>query len=281
VDALGGGEGFYGRLASWRLGCLKFVRASGTGAPVRAVADRGRAPVPGLHNVWLGMCLHGSYEIAGRHRAVEVGPSHGAILDYARPRSMSFAPSCDLLWVKLPHVLLPPQLLEEDHVIIDGTRGAGYLVRQLLQGIVDQGPHADLGDTEAIVAGVMKLVSAAVSPLLRESPACSAHQAALLQRVKQHVEQNLGNDALCLQSVARALGLSPRYINKLFEAEQTSLMRWTWGRRLQHAHASLRSGGRRAISELAYECGFKNLSHFSRSFRARYGCAPSQLIVSR
>jgi transcriptional regulator GlxA family with amidase domain len=124
----------------------------------------------------------------------------------------------------------------------------------------------------------MKLVSAAMTPLLPDSPAISAHQAAALQRVKHHVEQNLGNDALCLQSVADAVGLSPRYINKLFEAEATSLMRWTWSRRLQRAHGALQTGGRRAISELAYACGFKNLSHFSRSFRERYGCAPSEML---
>jgi AraC-like DNA-binding protein len=279
IEALGKEDGFFGRLTSWQLGCLKLVLVSARGVPVRALANRERSPVPRSPNVWLGMCLRGSYEIAWGHRTVEVGPLYAAVLDYARPRTITFASSCDLLWVKVPHIFLPARLLEEHHVIIDGTQGAGYLARQTLQGIIDQGPQADLGDTDAIAAGVMQLVSAAVTPLLRDPPASSTYQAGVLQRVKQHVEQNLGNDALCLQSVAEAVRLSPRYINKLFEAEETSLMRWIWSRRLQRARAALESGGQRTISELAYACGFKNLSHFSRSFRERYRCAPSELLI--
>jgi hypothetical protein len=49
------------------------------------------------------------------------------------------------------------------------------------------------------------------------------------------------------RSVANALGMRPRYINKLF------------------------------ATEVAGALGFKNDAHFSRSFRARYGRSPSSL----
>ena len=278
VEPLGNENEFVGSLATWQLGCLEFVLANARGVPVRAVPTPRLGPLPNARNVWLGMCLSGGYEIAFGSRATEVAPASIALIDGARPRAITFEGSCELLWVKVPRVFLPTQELDEDHRIIDGTRGAGSLVQHALRGIVDQREQLDLGDTEAIADGVLKLVGAAIAPLQRSSrkPA-STHRALALRRVKQHVEQNLGDDALCVQSVANALGMSPRYINKLFATEQTSLMRWTWLRRLERAHLALTSGGKQPIGEVAGALGFKNAAHFSRSFRARYGRSPSSL----
>jgi AraC-like DNA-binding protein len=225
------------------------------------------------------MCLAGSYEIASGGRTAEVRPAHIAVLDGARPPTITFAASCELLWVKVPRVFLPVHLLDEKHFVIDGTRGAGCLVQHTLRGIIDRREEPDLGATDTIVEGVMKLVTAAVSPLRRDSADMgSAHRALALRRVKLHVEQNLGDDALSLQSIADALGMSPRYMNKLFESERTSVMRWAWSQRLERARLALESGARHSITAVACSFGFKNTSHFSRSFRARFGCSPSSLL---
>jgi AraC-like DNA-binding protein len=51
--------------------------------------------------------------------------------------------------------------------------------------------------------------------------------------------------------------------------------RWLTERRLLRAEVMLRSGDR-SISEIAFDCGFKNPSHFSRIFKDKYGMAPSK-----
>lgn len=33
----------------------------------------------------------------------------------------------------------------------------------------------------------------------------------------------------------------------------------------------------RSVSDIAFACGFNDAAHFSRSFRARFGCAPRVL----
>jgi transcriptional regulator GlxA family with amidase domain len=43
--------------------------------------------------------------------------------------------------------------------------------------------------------------------------------------------------------------------------------------RLQHAQGS--------VSEVAYQCGFHHLSHFTRLYRGRYGETPSQTLKKR
>jgi AraC family transcriptional regulator, positive regulator of tynA and feaB len=278
VQPLGSEDGFVGRLVAWQLGCLQFVRAQAQGIAVRAIPGHAGGPSPvGTRSVWLGMCLAGGYEMeSGRHTA-QVKPSNIAVLDGARLPTITFAPVCDLLWVKVPRVLLPVGSPDEGPLIIDGTRGTGCLAQITLRGIAERQRELELANTDAIVEGVIRLVSAAVTPSGHDASRTSAHRARALRRVKQHVERNLGDDALSMQSVADALGLSARYINKLFESERTSLMRWTWSRRLEYARIALSSGGRRAVGEVACAFGYKNAAHFSRVFRAKFGRAPSSV----
>ena len=45
--------------------------------------------------------------------------------------------------------------------------------------------------------------------------------------------------------------------------------------RLKHASAEL-AGGQQPISEIAFDCGVENLSHFYNLFRRHFGCTPRQ-----
>ncbi|UZR27763.1 helix-turn-helix domain-containing protein [Methylococcus mesophilus] len=78
-------------------------------------------------------------------------------------------------------------------------------------------------------------------------------------------------------AVASGVGLSSRYVNELFQAEGTSLMRHVWQRRLEQCRRDLmdpvRSGC--SLSEIAFRWGFNDLSHFSRAFKLRFGCSPN------
>lgn len=81
--------------------------------------------------------------------------------------------------------------------------------------------------------------------------------------------------------MASTLKLSPRYINKLFEADGTSLSRYIWRRRIERAATDLRDPAMRAlgISAIAMALGFNDLSHFSRVFRQRFGMSPRDYRV--
>ena len=104
----------------------------------------------------------------------------------------------------------------------------------------------------------------------------SEYRATALVRVKDYLERNLDECELDAAMVSTALNLSPRYINKLFEAENTSLARYIWRRRLERAAIDLRDPARRSlgISAVAMAHGFNDLSHFSRAFRQRFDMSP-------
>jgi AraC-like DNA-binding protein len=107
----------------------------------------------------------------------------------------------------------------------------------------------------------------------------STHRSALLYRLKAHIRSNLADPDLSLPETAAALGISPRYVNDLLADEDTSFQRYVLGERLAQCRRDLASPvlAHRHISEIAFAWGFNDAAHFSRAFRARFGCAPREL----
>jgi AraC-like DNA-binding protein len=97
-------------------------------------------------------------------------------------------------------------------------------------------------------------------------------------RITDFVELHLGNSELDAAMIARALHLSERTIYKTCAEAGFRLEDEVIARRLARARADLESASLRAqpIGAIAHRWGFKDASHFSRRFRARYGCSPRE-----
>ncbi len=80
-----------------------------------------------------------------------------------------------------------------------------------------------------------------------------------------------------LPVLARHAGLSVRGLTGLFRRETgQSPHRFLLDLRLRQAHDQL-LGTDRTVREVALDCGFASLEHFSRSFHRRFGTSPSAL----
>ncbi|MCW2994485.1 MAG: AraC family transcriptional regulator, partial [Conexibacter sp.] len=78
------------------------------------------------------------------------------------------------------------------------------------------------------------------------------------------------------RQIAATLGVSPRYLHKLFAANGRSVARWLLTRRLEHCARDLTDPARAhwSISAIAVEHGFRDASYFARAFKAHYGVQP-------
>jgi len=89
------------------------------------------------------------------------------------------------------------------------------------------------------------------------------------------LEKRFAEPDFSAQKLAAAAGLSERYVNELlYEAGASFTMRLTELRLRKAADLLLRAGWRR-ISDIAFACGFNDLSYFNRCFRRRFGLTPS------
>jgi AraC-like DNA-binding protein len=107
-------------------------------------------------------------------------------------------------------------------------------------------------------------------------------KAARLHAIKSHIAQHLPASDLSITAVATAHQLTERYVQRLFEADGTTFSIFVRNQRLARAYRLLndpRQAGR-AISAIAYECGFGDISHFNRMFRRLYGMSPSEMLRS-
>lgn len=100
---------------------------------------------------------------------------------------------------------------------------------------------------------------------------------ARLALVKKDVERNVTDPELDIAAVAKRQGITPRYIQRLFESEGTTFGEFLRDLRLDLAHAALEAGNPGTISAIAFDCGFGDLSHFNKAFRHRFGATPSDI----
>ena len=102
-------------------------------------------------------------------------------------------------------------------------------------------------------------------------------RAARLDAVKRWVLARLASPGLGVAEAAAAVRLSPRSVQLLFEQDGTTFTAYVLRERLGLARHRLAAPGFAGgtISEIAYGCGFGDLSYFTRSFRGAYGETPS------
>jgi AraC-like DNA-binding protein len=104
-------------------------------------------------------------------------------------------------------------------------------------------------------------------------------RAARLSAIENDIRKNLSDEHLSATVIARQRGLTPRVVQMLFENDGTTFTQFVLSERLAQARrmlASRRYDDRR-IAEVAFACGFGDVSYFNRKFRARYGETPSDV----
>ena len=104
----------------------------------------------------------------------------------------------------------------------------------------------------------------------------TTHRLSLLRRIEKFIDEHIYDNNLSPAVIAGEQDISVRYLNRLFESEGISVTRWIWMQRLDRCRRKLENPvqAQLSISEIAYSCGFKNISHFNRLFKNYFGCSP-------
>ncbi len=91
---------------------------------------------------------------------------------------------------------------------------------------------------------------------------------------------NRYRDNIRLSAVAMTVGLSPKYLSRLFSAETgTGPLHFLNELRIEHAMRLLRTT-KHSVNQIAGEVGFHYPAHFRRTFRKIAGCTPSEYRAS-
>jgi AraC-like DNA-binding protein len=270
---LGSDASFFGEIRDASVGALRIGTVTSTAQSVsRSPRQIARAPA---ELCFLVIQERGRGYVSQDGREAELRPGDLAFFDSTRPHTLTFDGnfSQHVLHMCRPSLM---QCLGRSEPFtamrIDGRTGIGGLLSPFLRELPRVLPRFPAGIHERVSENLLNLAATALLSIGNTTPTSAAQT---LARVKLWIEAHLG-ERLSSERIAAGCKISVRHLNRLFSAEGTSLMAHVWERRLMRCHRDLTSPAMRgrSITEIAFAAGFLDLSHFSRAYRARYGCTP-------
>ena len=270
---------FAGRLGACAIGELRFVKIAAGASRVRRWG-RGRPARP-AHAALLHLQTAGAG--LNRQAGVEaaIAPVAAVLCDADRPYEIDFLTSYQMFVVEIPE----PAILRHAPGF-DLERAAGRALdpsrAQLLLGFLgaawDQldllGGDADWRDCVSRISTELAL-RAIVPHGESAGPGVELRHAVLA-----YIRQNLADPGLRTGGIAKALGVSPRAVQTVFEAMATTASAYILQGRLARAAGLMRAArGAAPITQIAYDCGFSDSAYFSRCFRKAYGVPPRRFLA--
>jgi AraC-like DNA-binding protein len=275
-------DGFEGVLDARRFGDLDLSRVASSAAVVRRARPGGGSADHKRYFKLHLQDLGSSLNVQDGHEAV-LRPGDLMLCDSSRPYSIRFDDSNRMLVLRLPEARVIARLGDPD-AIVGRRMGVEGLGASMLSAFVRNlwaAPPME-GETDCdgalLDAALNLLVAASGSGVPANdigNPQMGASQ--MKDRIKRFIDDNLRDPDLSVGGVARALGVSPRYVQMVFAAMATTPLAYIRRKRLQLAAQHLRRHGPDgSITDLSFSLGFNDLSHFSRAFKARYGVGPRE-----
>jgi AraC-like DNA-binding protein len=193
--------------------------------------------------------------------------------------------------VRVEHliVMVPKEHLAERGLVIDelmarrlgGSGGVARLALETMRSAYRELPGMNEEAAHSVGEAITQFVHLSLLELAGHNPAASQREA-LRERIKHHVARRLGDPSLSVHEIAQVLNCSRRHLYNAFTEEPEGVAGFILQQRLEACRRELAdaSAPTRSITEIALSCGFNNLAHFSRVFKARYGRAPSDYRAS-
>ncbi len=218
-------------------------------------------------------------------REVECRPGAFVIERGNAPYTFSYDRASDLIAVKVLEPTLAAHLSKPGRFCaldFDASSGVGALMVDMVRATEAHWATTLSGGRDALGRHLLELLVLAIEndPRAIESGG-AAIAAAHLSRVGRMIAERYGDPGLAPGDIARACGISKRYLHALCRADGATVGERLREARLSAARANLsHTKGTRSITDIAYGCGFSDGSQFSRAYRARFGETPRETRAS-
>lgn len=272
------GSAFEARLVTGMFGPVAVGAIQGR--PHRAVRTSAMVAAGDPDCILLYLLARGSVRLEQEERSCVLHPGDLACHDTSLPSAFDAEEAFEVLMFCVPRRLLGTTA--ERIAAHTATRAPtdGLMARLAAPFLMGLATSAATG--EPLAAGEGATAAEMLVPLMRGLFAENATalpgspSESLLARIQQYAVEHLEDPGLGPQSLARAHFVSTRYVHKLFAASGTGVSGWIRERRLEAAAGDLRASPDAVIASVAERWGYRSHTSFSRAFREKYGCAPSE-----
>jgi AraC-like DNA-binding protein len=163
---------------------------------------------------------------------------------------------------------------------VSTSRGLGRIAAEFCATLAAEGSALDDDVRAKLGEELMDVVALALDAGDGDEPSADhAVQQARLRSVKAWIEDHLTDPGLSMEKIAKNNYISLRYLHYLFGLTDMSASEWVWDRRLQRSYDVLTRAELNDVSvtDVAYRLGFNSASHFSTTFRRKFGVRPSDV----
>jgi AraC-like DNA-binding protein len=227
------------------------------------------------------LVCRGEVRIAQDGRASRVRDGDLIIYDQARPFTIELSEDPRVISLTIPRPLMVARLPRGENLTarrIAGSSRLGTLTASVVRQLAAFEPEIEDETANRIGASALDILTTTLDVEFADGeerdPGCHRR----LEQAKRFVLANLHDADMTIDTIAAAQNVAPRTLHRLFAAEGTTPIRWLWQQRLAGSYKALAEGHVRHVTDAALNFGFTDLSHFSRTFKRRFGCPPHTLV---
>lgn len=274
------GDVFEGALSSAALGPVNLSLISAS--PHTAKRHVSMSTDTGSDMLVFNFVLSGSMVAMQDGTETRVGAGHATLVNAARSYDLDLPDHAKLAVVQIPREMIQRCAPGFDRVAAEDLakdNPAFPIVFNFIKQLYNHSTPLSPAMATKLAENLADLLGSMVFGTMQHAPATiSDHKSMCILRVKNFVEEHLRSPELNPTSVSEALKISTRYINQLLASEGASLGRYIWQQRLETIARELRDPAlvNQSMSALAYDCGFNDMTHFSKAFSKKYGQSPSE-----
>jgi AraC-like DNA-binding protein len=254
----------------------------GSSTPAR-ISRRGRYLADGNDDVVLAINRSGSVNITSGGRELSLSDGEAVVLSGGEPASFHRITRGESFTLRVPRATFEQTVVSVDDALmrpIPPHLGALKLMEQYAGWLLHASPTIDRELRNVSVRHVLDLLALTIGPRtdFADTARTRGLRAARLKLAKSFVVSHSDSRDLSVATVAENLNVTPRYVQRLFEADGTTFTEFLTGQRLARAHPLLcEPTNQTAISSIAYDVGFGDLSYFNRRFRRQFGLTPREV----
>jgi AraC-like DNA-binding protein len=222
----------------------------------------------------------GSISIKHRNRRCVLEKGQYAFFDCAHSLEFEGSGDYSAMGVFVPSSLLQARLRYAQSLIAQPINCSGSpwrIAANQLKLLVSEVRHMPLPMAYGYGTQVIELVSIAVEADTQSTIDPSGRNA-IFRRCAAYMKANAADTTLGPAKIAEAMGISVRYLHKVFHEAGETVCEFMRVTRLEIARKDLADPqkGNVQIREIAYRVGFRSQAHFAAAFKQRYGISATE-----
>jgi AraC-like DNA-binding protein len=273
------GDGFAGDITCSNYGDLRFASFAST--PHEVVRLKSHISRSSDEHYLISLQRNGLSRMFQDDDACELQPGDVGIVDGTRPFRVEFPEHVDRVVAVIPQAILrnrapwldtrPLNRMAADSALNGALRF--YLERLAGPDCTSDKEAAALTDN---LCNIIALLTAPSDSERATLPHGMTHPG--LDQMLITMRRHLADPALSPTMLAERLRVSVRTVHKRFEEADVTFGQWVLDNRLLACRRALDDPrhGSFTISQIAFGWGFNDLSHFSKTFKARFGVSPAR-----